>query len=258
MTLVELLIAMAVMAMIVGALGGLAVGIQQGYEYAEGHGAATQHARVAIERIAKTVNEATANEQFPGFLAIAEQQGTWRFPDTLVVWHPSGAPADPAGLPRFNELVIYCPDASVPNRLVEITVPADARTVPPVDNAAQWTAEVQAIKKSNAAQSVVLTDLLRTCAVGESLPLKWRGAVRFESRLLPTATEWSQYKSGTRQWKDLSWVQYIYGSQTGLRQAWLRMELQVLPGAQWVATDPAAQRAVPFFGSAAVYYELHK
>jgi prepilin-type N-terminal cleavage/methylation domain-containing protein len=255
MTLIELLIAMAVIGMVMATLGTLGLGVRQNHEYSQNYGLATQHARVALDRIARTVAEATTSAQFPGFLVVAETEGTVRFPDTLVVWHPSGAAADPDGLPRFNELVIYCPSPYLPNQLVELSVPSDTRVAPAASDAAQWLTEVRAIKQSNATKSVTLTTLLRTAAVSSST-LKWRGAVRFEQRLRPSETEWASYKAGTTAWQNLNWVQGIYGAQTGLRQAWLRTEIQLLPGAAWVANDPNGQQAVTFFGSSAVYYEM--
>ena len=74
--------------------------------------------------------------------------------------------------------------------------------------------------------------------------------------LRPDDAQWTQFKAGTLAWKDLYWVQGLFGPQVGLRQAWLRTELQLLPGGTWVSNDPASQRAIPFFGSAAVYYEM--
>lgn len=256
MTLLELLLAVSVMSMIVGALGAVAAGIQKAYEYSEGFGTATQHARVALDRIAKTVSEATANEQFPGFIVLTDKDGTWTFPETLVVWRPQTAAADPKGLPRFNELVIYCPDWYTPSKLVEIRVPSDTSIVPQVSDAVQWATKIEAIRKNKSNDAVTLTALLRTCAVSGSGAPRWRGAVRFAPRLRPDDTQWAQYKAGTLAWKDLYWVQGLFGSQVGLRQAWLRTELQLLPGATWVSNDPASQRAIPFFGSATVYYEM--
>jgi len=270
LTLLELLIAMSIVAMVVGTLGTLAHGVQQAYEYTEGYGIATQHARVALDRITRTANEATANEQFPGFIILSYTVGAYQFPDTLVVWHPSGAPADAKGLPRFNELVIYCPDPSVPNRLLEITVPSDTRTVPAVSNQAQWATEIQTIKQSSSAQRVTLTDLLRTCLANTGTSQQWRAALRFASRLPPDSqssqykelrpsdSQWSQYKGGSLAWQDLYWPQGLYGAQMGLRQAWLRIELQLMPGKNWVANNPAGQRAITFFGSAAVYYAMYR
>lgn len=257
LTLIELLIATSVLALVVGTLSALSIGVEQGYEYAEGYGTATQHARIALERIMRSAEGATTSEQFPGLIVVADYDSGSRFPETLVVWHPAGAAADSNGLPRFNELVVFCPDWYIPGNLVEITVPTDTRTVPAVTDQTTWAAEVLAIRKSAAAQKVTLTPLLRTCLVSQS-PLKWRGAVRFESRLRPSDDQWARYKAGTAQWADLNWVQGIYGQKTGLRQAWLRTELQLMPGGAWSATNAAAQVAAPFFGSAAIYYEMHR
>ena len=256
LTLLELLIAMSVMAMVVGTLGGLAMTVQQGYEYSEGYGLATQHARVVLDRIAQNASQATASEQFPGCLAIAETVGAWRYPDTLVVWRPSGTPANPSGLPQYNELVVYCPNPKAINQFVEITAPTDTRTVPAVTDTATWRTQITAMKTSNGSKIVVLSDLLRTCSTAANGTSGMRGAVRFETRLRPSATDWANYKAGTVAWKDLPWVQGIYGTQAGQRQVWLRTELQLSPGTEWTATNPAVAQAVPYLGSAALYYEL--
>ena len=76
---------------------------------------------------AGNVSQATASEQFPGFLVVASTQGTSRYPDALVVWRPAVAPANPTGLPRFNELIVYCPGAATPSAFLEITNSADTR-----------------------------------------------------------------------------------------------------------------------------------
>jgi prepilin-type N-terminal cleavage/methylation domain-containing protein len=256
MTLVELLVAMSILVLVAGTLAALGRGVQQSYEYCEGYGQATQHGRVALERIERTVDEATANEQFPGFLVLADTVGSWRLPEVLVVWHPPGAPADLAGLPRYSELVIFCPDWYSQNQLVEITVPGDTRVVPAVTDLAAWRTEVTAIRKNALSRSVTLTDLVRTCPIPESTALPIRGAVRFESRLRPSQSEWNEYQAGTRAWNAIAWPQGIFGTKTGLRQAWLRIELQLMPGADWVANEEETLQPMPFFGSAAVYYEL--
>ncbi len=165
MTLVELLVAMSLLVLVAGTLAGLTRTSQQGFEYCEGYGAATQHARVAIERIARTIYGATANEQFPGCLLIAETVNAWRYPDTLVVWRPSGTAAAPNGLPLYCELVIYCPHPNNPNQLVEITAPGDTRTVPAITDTATWQSQIAAIKISAQAKVVNLTGLLRSCPI---------------------------------------------------------------------------------------------
>jgi prepilin-type N-terminal cleavage/methylation domain-containing protein len=258
LTLLELLIAMGIMLLVVGALETLAQAVHQAFEYNEGHGMATQHARVVLDRITRTVNEATANEQFPGFLVLADTVATWTFPDTLVVWHPTGQPADAAGLPRYGELVIYCPDAYIPNQLLEITLPGDTRVTPAVTDQAAWASALSTIKQGRQGNRVVLTDLLRTCTTSTGGSSGWRGAVRFASQVRPSDSEWAQFKAGTLAWKNLPWVQTFYGAKTGLRQSWLRMELQLMPGKGIVAPDAASQQPVPFFGSAALYYEMNQ
>jgi len=257
-TLLELLIALSIMVIIVSVLGGLAKAVQLSAEYGEGHTEATQHARVIMERITRMVSQATANESFPGFIVVAETVESWRFPDTLVVWHPEGSAADPDGLPRYNELVIYCVDPYSPNRLVEVTVPNDTRTVPPVTDEAAWVSAIESVRTSSWNQKVTLTELVRVCWVTEGSRSTRRGAVRFQTRLRPSAEQWVEYEDGTIDWSDLAWVQGIYGSQTGLRQAWLRMELQLMPGEVAMKNDPGGQQAIPFLGSAVLYYEMHR
>jgi len=254
LTLLELMIAMTVIAMVVGTLGGLARTVQQGFEYSEGYGTATQHARIVLERIAGNVCRATANEKFPGCIVVAEYEDSYRYPDTLVVWRPAGTPADADGLPRYNELVIYSPDPDNPNQLVELTAPTDAGTVPAADDQAGWRAALAALKQNADTKIVVLSDRLRTYLTSTGGEL--RGAVRFEVRLRPSAADWAEYEAGTTTWKDLPWVQGIYGTQAGLRQVWVRTELQLVPGAEWVASDTAAADAVPYLGSATLFHQL--
>ncbi|MCX7426856.1 MAG: prepilin-type N-terminal cleavage/methylation domain-containing protein [Planctomycetia bacterium] len=254
LTLIELLIASAVMAMTMAALAALGKAVQVNAAYGDGHGQAVQHARVAIDRITRMAREATASPSFPGFLVLAEVEAGWHFPDTVVIWHPSGSPVDPNGLPRFNELIIYCPNPEDPHQLVEITAPSDTRTVPAVSDLTTWASRIDGIKNASSSQVVMLTDLMRSCPVGTG----FRGAVRFESRLRPSAAEWTSYQAGDLDWDDLPWVQGLYGSKTGLRQAWLRIELQLMPGATAIGDDPGGQQAMAFLGSAALYYQMRK
>jgi hypothetical protein len=258
MTFVELLIAMTIMALVVGTLEMLAVAVHSAYGYNEAHSVATQHARVVLDRVCRIAGEAKANEQFPGFIVLSTTVGSTSCPDTLVVWHPSGAAADSAGLPRFNELVVYCPSPRQPNQLLEITVTGDARIVPSPSNASSWAAEIAAIKQSATNTQVVLTDLLQTCSTSASASSNVRGAVRFVTRLLPSDASYAQYKAGTATWQSLPWVQGNYGAQAGLRQAWLRAELQVMPEADVLGANPSELQALPYFASVAVYYMLGK
>jgi len=243
---------MTIMVMVVGALGAITKAVQLSFEYNQGHGEATQHARVVLERICRTAREAIANETFPGLVVLAEEVGAWRFPDTLVVWHPDGEPVSPEGMPRLDELVIYCPHPNAPGTLVEITTGDTAELS--ADEATR-ASQIEAIKQSNASEVTTLTSLLRTGAVTDNGNAQLRGAVRFETLLRPSEAEWNDPSIA---WEDLPWVQGIYGLQTGLRQTWVRIEIQLMTGDAPAAGAADRRQAIPFFGSAAVYYTMHE
>jgi hypothetical protein len=256
LTFLELIIAMAILAMVVGMLDTAAQAVHQGFACSEGQATATQHARVALDRIISTASQATANVNFPGLIVETDQVGAWTYPDTLVVWHPAGAPADPTGLPRFNELVIYCPSSVNPNRLLEITLPGNTQVVPAATDQVSWRSVLQSIKQNPPSTSVVVTSLLRTCPM-TSGAADVRAALRFQTRLLPSDADWSRYKAGTLAWKALPWAQGLFGSQSGLRQSWLQMELQVAPDDS-TGDSTAPLQPATFFGSAALYYQLNQ
>jgi len=252
-TLLEVLLALAVVVMVIGALMALSRAVSIGSGYTEAVSLTTQHARVVLDRISRTVREATANANFPGFLVVSDQLDSWRFPDTLVVWHPDAAPADPTGMPRFSELVIYCPHPQEPAWLMEIRLPEDTRPVPAVTDLSAWEAELAAIRSSGTGTWVRLTDRMRTASAPEWGAKGSRAALRFEARYRPSWEEYAAYKAGTTAWSALGWPQSIYGPNMGLRQAWLRIELQL--AAEEENTQP---ESYPFFGSAALYYPLSK
>jgi hypothetical protein len=83
-----------------------------------------------------------------------------------------------------------------------------------------------------------------------------RAGLRFTLEMRPDEVEWSGYVAARTDaaWKGLSWAQSIYGSKTGLRQARVAIEVQLVPE----QNSGDAAEALPFLGSAAVYYELKK
>jgi hypothetical protein len=283
LTFIELLIAMSLLAMVIGGLAGLARSSQQGFQYSEGYGTATQHARVAIDRITRTIYTAAANAQFPGCIVIADLIGGWRYPDTMVVWNPdvaddnlankscATAVADPnKDPPLYKELVIYCPkydDQAREWKLVEITDHNNTGQVLVVDGVmdiADFISKINIIKSNAQLHPVSITNLLRACPISTASNAPKRGAVRFETRLRPKSddvndrTDWlySKANPSKENWLYLPWVQGLYGWQTGTRQVWVRMELQLLPPA--ISSSESAVDRVPvcFFGSAALYYQL--
>jgi hypothetical protein len=261
----EMLMAMSIMAIIGGAVAVLSSAVQTSNGYSQGVTQVTQHGRVAAERIVRAVSTAAATEDHPGCVVIDTYVGTDRFPDTLVVWRPRGAPVNPQGPPLVRELVIYCVDPADPRQFVEITAPLDSRPAPFTDlNTSTGRAMIEGIKTSTSSTKVVLTGLLRVSRSATYLsgipsdPSALRGCVRFQRRLLPSASQWASFRSGSIAWDGLDWPQGIYGSQTGLRQAWLTIELQLMPQATPPGTASAGEDALPWFGSAALFYELRK
>lgn len=254
MTLLELLIATSIMAIMAGVLGALAHSVQMQSQHSASHGEAVQHARVVLDRMQRVMNEAIANEQFPGIFVIPTTVGADMYPDMVAVWRPTGTPVDGNGLPRWNELVLYCPSTQNPAILLELTCPSDSRTVPSTSNLSSWRAELTSQLQSNASVKTELTSLLRTAKPGTANAL--RGVVRFDLFKRPSDSEWADYKANRLNWADLSWVQGIYGTRTGLRQVRCAIELQLRPGLD--SDDPTGQQTLTFFGSAAVYHELRK
>ena len=257
LTLIELLIAVSIIAMTAAALGSLARATQISAVYVEGHSTAAQHARVTLERMQRAVRTATASETFPGIAMFSENVSGNRYPDTLVVWKPTEgtAAATPTLLPQFSELVVFCPNPLKPNELLEITSRNDARTVPALSNLGQWTSELWSLKTGNASKKVVLTDMLRTAAPPAS-PAP-RGCARYEVVLRPSASELTSFRSGSATWNSLAWPQHWYSDTTGMRQTWVRMELQLMPHSRagGAAID---ETAIPFFGSASTFSEIQR
>ncbi len=148
---------------------------------------------------------------------------------------------------------MFCPDPDDPSQLVEITAPDDDRPVSLnylVDPT--FLSSIEAFKRLDSNNKVVLTDLLRVANVSDSNSSR-RGAVRFTQRLLPSQSQWQAYQSGAVGWNDLNWAQDVHGANAGLRQAWLSFELQLTQ-----SLNEQAAPVVPCFGSATLYYELKK
>jgi len=258
--LLELLLAISIMVMIAGAMGALSEAVYTGSQFSEGHGLATQHARVALEEMSRAVSTATANEKFPGFIVLRDQlPGNWEFPATLVVWAAAESPYDSVTsqpvLPRLKDLRIYSTDRDRPNRLLQIRIPPEEPNDQRLSaNPAEWVSQITAIRESRTARRVILTDLLHTAPVPGNAGVR-RGMVWFAERYRPSEEQWADTATA---WEGLPWVQGVVASETGLRQAWLRIELQLMPGTVVAANDPDGLQMIPFFGSAVLYYTMHR
>ena len=138
--------------------------VQFANEYSQGYGTATQHARVAHRPDRPAVQQAYGKSIYPGVWVTQDTDGQWTYPNTLIVWQPSGTPANPSGPPLVQELVIFCPDPNAPNDLVQLTVPGNTTTVP-TTNTPSFTSLINSLKTSSTANKVVLTNLLQVASV---------------------------------------------------------------------------------------------
>jgi hypothetical protein len=257
MTLLELMIASAIMTVMCGAMAGIAIALQQSANYNFNRGAPLQHARVTFERIQQKLASAYAAPTHPGAAVYVDMVGTNRYPDTLIVWCPGTTPVNADGPPLISECVFYCWDPTSPSTLIELTAPTDTRTIP-FDSTLQtpaWRTTLNALKTASTSKKNTLTTLLRPCSVssGSSIPsgmATTRGAVRFELVLAPSAAEYASYLAGTTAWTAMQWPQNLYGSQFGMRRIWLRMELQLMPSDRAGQQDTTGQFCIPFFSSA--------
>jgi prepilin-type N-terminal cleavage/methylation domain-containing protein len=256
LTIIELLFAVMIMAMVAAALQAMIGSVQLANDYSQGYGTATQHARVAISRIETAVHQAYGKSIYPGVWVTQDTDGQWTYPNTLVVWQPSGTPANAAGPPLVQELVIFCPDPNAPNDLVQLTVPRNTTTVP-TTNSASFTTLINSLKTSSTASKVVLTNLLQVAAVSSTVGgAASRSGVRFVATLTPSAASWSSYLSGGTAWGNLPWAQGMCSAAEGRRMVWLRSEIQLVPGVEWTGENSAAATPVPFFGSACFSYPM--
>lgn len=254
-TLAELLAVSVVMVLLAGTLAALASSVQVTSEYHFSQGLAMQHGRVVLNRIERAVRSAQASEQFPGFFALSHTVGGYEYPDTLVVWSPQGTAVDPDGMPRMGELVVFTAEASDSGRLLELRAEGDTREAPPIGDTTAWLLELSYLRSMESYTQAVLTDMVRTAEATSTSGASYgrRGCLRFETAVRPSEAEWAQYKAGSLSWQDLSWPQDRYGSASGSRQSWCRIELQLRPAD---IDDESVDSAIPFFGSAALFYQL--
>lgn len=257
LTLAELLIATTILLLIATAVGLLASAVHGANAYGQGYLVAGQHARVALSRIEQTLRKTYASEQFPGFLVVSEVAGGQQLPQTLVVWAPATAPANPDGRPLVKELVLFSPNPARPNELLEIRDPTNAALAPDTSNTSAWRTLTESLRSSLKASRIVLTDRLRTAPLAgdwnQSLTAAdLRGLVRFQRLLAPTEQAFSQYRLRLRSWEDLDWPLDRYRATSGTRCVVCQTELQVTTSSM----ASAQATALPFYGSFYFTYEL--
>ncbi|MGV3607676.1 MAG: PulJ/GspJ family protein [Planctomycetaceae bacterium] len=256
LTLPELIISIAIMVMIAGAMAVLSNGVQSVAEHTQGLDLASQHGRIAMSRIDNNLRKAFANESFPGVFVLSTSSGSYTFPDTLFIWRPDVAAANPAGLPMVRELVVYTPDATSPNNLLEITWPSSSATCPATSDVTSWSTLANNFRTGNGPVRTVLTNMLRSNPVSANSSTT-KGAIRFRVMMQPDATEWAAYRAGTLAWSNLDWPQDLRGSTTGTRIVACQTEMQLLPTTGDI-NNATGQGILPMFSSSSISYSLNK
>jgi prepilin-type N-terminal cleavage/methylation domain-containing protein len=246
MSLVELSLSVAILALVAASMGTMAMTLQSVTSFTRGQSNAVQHGRVVLDRLDRTLQAANVSESFPGFMVVTWPDGSGTFPDTLVIWKPTGTAVDPTGVPRANELVIIRPNPSNPASLIEITNPSEpATTTYASSDQANWRTLVTALTSRSNAVTVELSSLIRTAATSTLTNATIRGCVRFRYKAAPSDAEIASYRAGTATWTSLAWPQDSAGKTMGMRSLGCFSELQLVPD----PTDNAAENALPFFGS---------
>lgn len=258
LTLVEVLVSMAIMSMIAVTLASVSLSTSQVTDYTTGQGDGLQHARVVWERIQRIVQESTSAELHAGAVVVYDQIGSYRYPDTLLVWRPpSGTPSNPSGPPLLREVVMYSTNSDNPNELIEYTNPFNSTQIPfdpAVLNTSAWRSTLASFKKDNETQKVVLTNLLRVAQpTGQTSS---RGAVRFDVWTNPSRTDLVAYRAGTTLWKNLPWPSVSYDKTCGLRQLRVRVELQISTRGKPGTVDNIGLETLPIFGSVTTMQRL--
>src|SRR4029079_11839812 len=113
--------AVAILAILAGAMGTLAYGVGTANDYCRGQNEAAQHARVVLERIRRNVINCKASESFPGCMVASTTVGAYSYPDRLLIWKSNGVAAAATELPRQSDLIVYTYNPSRPIELLEIT-----------------------------------------------------------------------------------------------------------------------------------------
>ncbi len=253
--------AMTITAILTVVLGGLILAVQTSRQHTEGLDSATSQAQAALDRIRYMVSHAGVYRQSgqPTTLGLAVVTQTWNteeLPNILVVWSGGrtggmAAAGTQNRLPLVNELDVYAPDPTNSGRLAEIVLPDDSSTID--FGAAEFATRIRQLIANTSSERTRLCDRVRVCGNPQSAG-GGTEALRFDLRMTPDDTALASVSPQTQQWIESGWAQGITSSGQGLRQATVRVELQML---RTESTSPGVDSkvaSIPFFGSASRRY----
>lgn len=263
-TLVELLMSLVVMSLVTMVLGGLIMAVQTANEYSEGTSNATHQADATIQRLKFIVSQAGVYRigtapTVPGLAVVTMNWEGVPCPQVLVVWSggQQGGMVDQGvqtRLPKINELVIYAIDPNNSHHFVEIFF--KNKTAEIDFQSSGFASKIRSLIHLSAAEKTILCDSIRS--VSDSGESATTGAVKISLRWTPRDYQIDKKETATDEWLALNWVQGICGSDSGLRQGTIQIELQIQRSKNRVDGPTASTTAIPFFGSMSYRYEHKK
>ncbi|MGQ9505180.1 MAG: PulJ/GspJ family protein [Thermogutta sp.] len=220
-TLVEMLVAIAISGLIIVGIATFVALAENSFAIGRRSAEAVQIARSCFLQIEKTLDQAWANEVFPGAIVVPQSVAGEALPETLVVWCPTGKkPRDPNGLPYLDELVVFGVNDAQPNELRRYRFANSDLIAPPPSQVTAWQALIGTLKTQSPAESEVLTDRLRTFVMNTRIC----GAIRFRIDLAPSESEWNDT---SLTWNRLSWPQNLFSANRGTRRVSVHIEIQL-------------------------------
>lgn len=243
LTLIELMISTAIVAMIAVALATLGTAVNESHEVANNVDSMTKHGQSTIRRIRRAIEDSYANTAFPGFSVFSRVVGSTSIPDALVVWTPlQGNPTNPLGLPVVGELTVFMIDENNPTDLLQVTEPGSVATVPALSNLSAWATLLGDMQTNGTVTR--LTKYVRTVPITGGTV----GQVRFHARLRPDQSQIDAYINGNADWDDIYWPQNLFTDRSGTRQHQCLVEIQLQEAA------PAPEDVFTFHTAVPVYF----
>lgn len=259
-TLVELMMAMSITAILGVILTGIVSAVQTAHAHTTGMEDATLQAQATIDRIKHMTAHAGTYRiggegTTVGLAVVGHKWVIYDLPDVLVVWSGGreggmAAAGERDRLPRADELIVYAPDPADGSRFLEYAFPGNTAEVD--FRASGFANQILSLLTSPEAEGVLLCDRVRR----SQLPrLAWYAEVsaanvRFDLEVTPTESQLSSTTPGTSAWNELPWAQGIVAGDSGLRQSTVRIELMVEPRGRPLPGTETIAVAIPFFGSA--------
>ncbi|HVV99330.1 MAG TPA: hypothetical protein VHB77_03250 [Planctomycetaceae bacterium] len=238
--------------------GSLMLAMQMAWQHSGGIASCNAESRVALNRIRYMISQAgiyrvAGESQQLGVAVLNTSAGGETLPQTLVVWSGgrTGGMATQglqSRLPLISELVIYTLDPGNSSHLIEVVASTNTNSIDFA--AANFASTVQSLLAAPQLDKVLLCDRIRQTNLSGTIV----GNVHFEMFQTPSDAAIAAATPGTTAWNSLTWCQGIVASDSGLRQATVRTELQLEPALGAPVLTTSSPTALAFLGSASCRY----